>query len=97
MTNQQIINEFLGYMAKTGGLYKEWYVGITNDPQQRLFTEHNVDEQNGNWIHAPADTNLVARSVEDYFLNQGCDGGSGGGDNSSTTAYAYKKTVNTNP
>lgn len=97
MTNQQIINAFLGYMVKIGGLYKEWYVGITNDPKQRLFTEHSVDEQNGNWIYAPADTNFVARSVEDYFLNLNCDGDSGGGDNSSITTYIYKKTAYTKP
>lgn len=97
MTGQKIINDFLDYMKQEGGYYSDWYVGITNDPKKRLFAEHGVDEKRGQWIYAPVDTNEVARTVEDYFLNQGCDGSGGGGDNSSTTTYAYKKTTNTNP
>lgn len=97
MTKQQIVNDFLDYLSKNGGSYNDWYVGITNDPKKRLFTEHNVDEQYGKWIYAAADTNQAARSVEDYFIDLGCDGGSGGGDNSSTVVYAYKKTSYTNP
>lgn len=83
-------------MTKYGGLYRDWYVGITSNPRQRLFNDHRVDEGYG-WIYAPADSNQIARFVEGYFLNLGCDGGSGGGDNSSTTVYAYKKTSYTNP
>ncbi len=94
MTGQQIVNDFENYMF---GSNADWYVGITNDPKDRLFSEHGVDEQSGNWIHAPADTNQIARDVEKYFLDKGCDGGGGGGDNSSTKVYAYKKTQSTNP
>lgn len=96
MTNKQIIDDFKGYMVKVGGLYHDWYVGITSNPKQRLFNDHGVNEKYV-WIHSPADTNQAARAVEEYLLSLGCDGGSGGGDNSSTVVYAYKKTSYTNP
>ena len=96
MTTQQIINEISKYVDDNGGQYSNWYVGITSDPEKRLFTEHGVDQEYGKWIHAPADSNEVARTVEKHFLDLGCDGGAGGGDNTSKTIYAYKKTISTN-
>mgnify|MGYP001573675134 CR=1 FL=1 len=97
MTAQQIAQDFKEYMAKNGGSYNDWYVGITSDINQRLFTDHDVRENGDAWIHAPADTNNVARSVEKYFLDLGCDGGTGGGDYTSKTVYTYKKNSHTNP
>lgn len=94
---QKIINDFLAYMSKNGGNWYDWYVGVAKDPIQRLFSDHNVIEHGGIWIysqHTGSDT--VARAVEQYFLNQGCDGGSGGGSNSSCFVYAYMKSRDTN-
>lgn len=97
MTGQQITNDIADYMSKIGGMAKDWYVGITSDGKQRLFNEHSVNENSDNWIFAPADTNVIARSVEKYFLDRGCDGGTGGGDYTSKTVYVYKKNSHTNP
>lgn len=97
MTSQQIVNDITNYVFKIGGLYKEWYIGITSDGRQRLFNDHQVNENTDNWIFAPADTNEIARYTETYFLNQGYDGGTGGGDTSSKIVYAYKKNGRTNP
>lgn len=96
MTTQKIIQDFQNYMDNVGDRCPDWYVGITSDPKQRLFGDHGVDEQYG-WIHAPGDTNEIARSVEKYFLALGCDGDTGGGDNSSKVVYAYRKNSHTNP
>ncbi len=95
MTGQKIVQDFKEYI--NGGSYNSWYIGITSDINQRLFIDHNVLEKGGTWIHASADSNDIARSVEKYFLDLGCDGGTGGGDNTSETVYAYKKNSNTNP
>lgn len=97
MTAQQIISEIANYMSKMGGIYKDWYIGITSDGKQRLFNDHGVNEGIDSWIFAPADTNDIARSIEKYFLDQGCDGGTGGGDYTSKTVYAYRKNYHTNP
>lgn len=96
MTIQQIIHDLQDYLGNNGGNYREWYVGITSDPDQRLFVDHNVNKVD-TWIHAPADSNDGAREVEEYFLNLGCDGGSGGGDKTSKVVYAYRKNAHTNP
>ena len=93
MAGQKIIEDFQKYIWDS---YANWYVGITNDPKNRLFKDHGVS-QNGAWIYRQADTTEIARDVEFFFLSQGCDGGSGGGDDDSGFVYAYKKTSSTNP
>jgi hypothetical protein len=69
----------------------DWYVGIAADPRDRLFNDHNVDEQNGFWIYEQATSASVARQVEKAYLDTGHDGGGGGGDEESTYVYAYVK------
>ncbi len=95
MTAQEIIQDFKEYI--NNDLYNNWYVGITSNINQRLFTDHNVRENGSGWIHAPGNSNDIARSVEKYFLDLGCNGGTGGGDNTSKIVYAYKISDNTNP
>lgn len=75
--------------------YQGWYAGITDDPQRRLFTEHNIDRQNGVWIFRPCSSDDVAREVEQHFLDKGCKGGPGGGDKTTKYVYAYKVTYST--
>lgn len=96
-TENEIKDDFVAHIAKEGSQYKYWYVGITNDVERRLFIEHNIDKNNGWWIYRTANNSNIARNVEQYFINAGCDGGSGGGDTTSKLVYAYKKTSNTKP
>lgn len=93
---REIINEFLAHMRQNGGVGREWYVGITDDPRSRLFNDHRVSETTGAWIYRDAGTINVARAVEQYLLDQGCDGGSGGGSTQSHFVYAYRRTASTN-
>lgn len=93
MMTQKLIADISNYI---GSNYGSWYIGITSDPRKRLFTDHKVDEK-GSWIYGEVDTNDLARSVEQYFLDLGCDGGPGGGDYTSKIVYAYLKTYNTSP
>ena len=95
--NQEIISEIKSYIAKCGGSYSDWYVGIASAPKQRLFNDHSVDEKNGFWIYHETENSNSARDIEDYLINTlGTDGGTGGGDYSSRYVYAYKKTSYTN-
>lgn len=88
-----IKTEIREYIIRCSGAYSSWYVGIATYPRKRLFEEHNVDEKNGNWIYREATNSNAAREVEQYFVERlGTDGGTGGGDESSRYAYAYKKT-----
>lgn len=92
MNYQQIISDIDSYIQENGGSYGLWYIGIATKPKTRLFNDHNVLENGGAWIHIPADTEQTARNAEQYFLDKGCDGGSGGGDSSTSHVYAYLKT-----
>ena len=92
-SSQTIISEIKNFMAKWGGVYSDWYVGIASDPRKRLFDEHNVNERIDAWIYRLAISSDAAREVEDYFINVlGTDGGTGGGDYDTKFVYAYKKT-----
>jgi len=77
--------------------YNDCYVGVTSDIKQRLFVDHNVSEQNGHFTYWKAPSSTMAREVEQYFLERGMDGASGGGDESAIMVYAYVKTPQTNP
>lgn len=89
---ENTISDFTQYIQKNGGAWLDWYVGVTDDPRTRLFSAHNVSEASGAWIHRNVGTE-TARATEKYFLDQGCDGGAGGGTNMSKFVYAYKKTT----
>lgn len=72
----------------------QWYVGITNDANNRLFTQHKVDQQ-GVWAMYSCISHEVARQIERVLLSNGMRGGSGGGDESSLTVYVYLITDHT--
>jgi hypothetical protein len=61
--------------------YAIWTIGITNDPERRK-NEHKSEGKNvTHWSHWYADSESIARRVEDHFLNKGMKGGGGGGEN----------------
>lgn len=76
---------------------RNWYVGIASNVKDRLFGDHRVNEDGGLWAHSPADSSSIAREVEADLLAKGLDGGTGGGDDSTTTVYVYLKTGSTDP
>ena len=76
---------------------RNWYVGIASNVEARLFSDHNVDKQNGLWAHSTADSDSIARAVDADLLAEGLDGGAGGGDDTTKTVYVYVKTSSTNP
>lgn len=90
-TKEQIIIDINRYILKDGSDFRNWYVGISASPRERLFNGHGVQEDSDAWIYHEAPSSLIARDVEDYFINvAGTQGGGGGGDVSSRSVYAYK-------
>ncbi len=87
-----LIVEFDNYIKKNGGYSKDygWYVGVTSDPENRLFRQHGVNKSDGAWIHADASSDNEAREIERHLLSRGAKGGTGGGDASATYIYAYR-------
>jgi hypothetical protein len=94
---QRAFDEIKAYIDKLGWPYSAWYAGIASNVETRLFTDHNISRSDDKWVYDGCPNNQGARSVESELLKLGCDGGSGGGDQSSTYAYAYLKSHGTNP
>ena len=94
----QIAGEIKEYIDKGIIAYANWYVGITNNAERRLFTDHGVRREDDQWIYRPAASSVDARAVESYFVNKlGTDGGTGGGDATANIVYAYRKSAHTRP
>ncbi len=93
----QVIKEIDEYIRTFNGGYSCWYIGITSDPHDRLFNNHNVSKDTDDYIIRDCGSEVAARKVEKYFLNRNYDGGTGGGDGSTRFAYAYKKNQHTRP
>jgi len=93
----QAFDKIKSFIDDHNNNYPKWYSGIASNPRERLFEEHNVSEKSGLWIFQRCLSEQSVRSVEEALLKLGCDGGTGGGDESSAYAYAYRKSANTNP
>ena len=97
-SKEQIIKDITNYMDNKGVQYwYEVYVGISKNPEDRLFNGHGVQKDHDPWIYRRAFSSSAARDVEAHFINLGTDGGTGGGDETTIYVYAYKKAAHTNP
>ena len=74
MREDEIINDLNGAMASIDPVPSNWVIGITNDIERHM-REHGATQA----LFQRASTSAVARRIERYFLNLGCDGGPGGG------------------
>lgn len=97
----QIIDNPQSYNVLTTGILEvlrqqelsQWYAGITEDYEKRVFQQHKVD-RNGAYIIVKAQSENDARKAEAYLLEKGLKGGSGGG-TKPTWLYVYKITSTT--
>lgn len=90
-TKDQIIADVDAHLQESAKqYYSDFYIGITNDVNRRLFTEHNVDKDNAWWIYMNAIDKATAQAVEEYYLNKGMKGDTGGGADDSTYVYCYQ-------
>jgi len=94
-TKSTIISDIKAHVAKCGGNYSDWYVGIAANPEQRLFNDHGVNKNSDAWIWIRAASSDDARAAEKSLLALGMTGGRGGGDDDSDCVYAYRITSTT--
>lgn len=95
MTKNQIIADIDAHLQKSKKeYYNDFYIGITNDIDRRLFTEHNVTKERGAawWITREAINKETAQAVEEYYLDKGMKGDTGGGNEDTTYVYCYEIT-----
>ena len=97
-SKEAIMNGIEALIRENGGDYGSWYIGISDDADKSLFTEHHVNEDNDPWTYYTAESHEDAVEIEEYFKNtKRTDGGRGAGDQNAEILYAYKKSVRTNP
>lgn len=95
-TKDQIIADINAHLQKSNKEHwGDYYIGITNDIPRRLFSEHNVSENNAWWIWCEAINKATAQAVEEHFLALGMRGDTGGGTDDSTFVYCYEITSKT--
>lgn len=98
MSKEDIINEIKQHFNfNENTKFSQYYFGITDDINRRLFTEHNVDKEHDYWIYRTANSKACAQEIEEYFLGLGMDGDTGGGNDNTTKVYCYKKNAHTKP
>lgn len=83
------INEFCK-KAKVNDVRKV-YIGITKDPERRLFNEHKITDEGYCWTCIEAEDVDTAREAELHFIRMGMEGGPGGGDNKTKFVYCFYK------
>lgn len=92
-TAQQIANAINEHLKKSSANnYSDFYIGITNDIERRLFGEHNVPQDNHWRIHKEAINKEHAQAVEEHFLEKGMMGDTGGGTDDTVWVYCYEIT-----
>ncbi len=92
LTAQQAHDEIVAYITEKGIAYPQWYCGIATAWQVRLFEGHQIPNKAYQWwIARKCVSNAAARQTEDALHELGCDGGPGGGDESTVHVYAYLK------
>lgn len=78
------------YLDEPGRHRGKWRTGITDDPEVRLFTEHDVDPTRDDYAWVMCANDGVAREAERMLLDAGYDGGPGGGTGASRFVYVFK-------
>ena len=93
----EMIQRIDGSIKSWGGDYGACYVGITDNPKQRLYEQHRVETKDPRTVCVDAGNVFRAREIEDYFLKLGTAGGGGGGTTESIFVCAYYMTESTEP
>jgi hypothetical protein len=86
-----ITMEILEFIYREGGDPKTWYSGVTHDPRQRLFDEHEVDYQSDARVYRIAASEGEALQVQSYFPEFGLAVGEEGWRRGACAVYAYRK------
>ena len=86
-----VLGDIFAQIDKQGGPLEDWYAGIAEDWEDRLFVDHKVPKKDHWRIVRRCHNETDARMVEKALLEKGCDGGGGGGTLATVFVYAYLK------
>ena len=72
MEKDRIMQLFNNYLNNSGRkFYSDFFIGVTDDVNKRLFEEHMVPKSNSWYIYAPANTHENAMAVKKHYHNLG--------------------------
>lgn len=80
---------------RSGKSYHDWYVGVADNAQERLFKGHNVNKSKGAWLYRNTGSALTARGIEAIFVKKGCKCGDTRKEHNPCSVYVYKMTPTT--
>jgi hypothetical protein len=88
---RKLADDLESHARDNSGRLRDWYAGVTEDWEQRLFDGHNVSRKQGEYKVREASSEKIARSTEDKLHARGFQGSHGGGDESSQKfVYVYR-------
>lgn len=97
-TRSEIIGDIESYIGRNGALWREWYVGVTGAPKQKLFVQHKLRQGGDAWISRLAKDEHEAHEVAAYFrTTRQTKGVAGEPRDSDLYVYAYKIKSHTKP
>ena|SRR3989442_1988511 len=92
-----VVNRILNFTQRHAAPPADWYVGITDEPDRRIFVDHRVKAQHDPHTYLPVPSKEAAQLIEDFLTDPifgGFDGGPGG-DTNGRFVYAYLKKPHT--
>lgn len=63
----EIIQDIEQHIAKNGGGWADWFVGVSDKPKEALFSRHGLRQTGDAWIARRAIDDLQAAEVEEFF------------------------------
>lgn len=96
-SRSEIIDDIEHHIAKGGGVFREWYIGMSASPKKSLFGTHKLKEKGDAWIARRAATEMQAGEVVEYFITSRGTRGSAATNVGNVYVYAYKMKPHTKP
>jgi hypothetical protein len=90
----ELVNQILNHVQRDNSDPSEWYAGITDDAERRLFTDHRVKKESEcHYIYLSVPDKATADLVEGHLTDPvfGRMDGGPGGESNGRFVYAYKK------
>jgi hypothetical protein len=96
-SQDQIISDVQKYVNHCGGQYPSWFLGVTDNPKDKLFNEHCVDMKKDHWLFAFAMNPDSAKQILARFKELGAEVNDNALSPRARAVYAFKKSWRTNP
>src|SRR5689334_14568115 len=68
-TSAQAEFQLIDLIDRCGGEFRDWYLGMTNNPEHMLFNYHLVDNRDGQYFYCRMTTYHEARFMLEHMLN----------------------------